>query len=109
MDMIESQSRKDAPGKAALTKPPTPLPALPLQPKPTDLKRKRVPKGKEVMEAGKTHSSQEDKAQRAAKQAKVGQKGTERRSDPQVKPSSWLPAPMLDGALLLADTSIRDF
>ena len=43
------------------------------------------------------------------KQAKVVQRDTERRGDIQAEPSAWLPAPMLDGAPLLADASIRDF
>jgi len=34
----------------------------------------------------KTHPSQEDEAQRATKQAKVGKKGAEKRNDPQVAP-----------------------
>jgi len=58
--------------KTAQTKPPTPPPALPLPPGPADLKRKRESKGKEVVDASKFHPSQEDKAQRVAKQAKVG-------------------------------------
>ena len=61
------------------------------------------------MKARKTNSSQKDEAQRASKQAKVGQKGIEKRSDPQAQPSTWLLAPMLDVAPLLADTSIKDF
>ena len=37
------------------------------------------------------------------------QRDTERRGDIQAEPSAWLPKPMLDGAPLLADASIRDF
>lgn len=44
-----------------------------------------------------------------AKQAKVVQRDNERRGDIQAEPSAWLPKPMLDGAPLLADASIRDF
>ena len=40
------------------------------------------------MEGGKTHPSLKDKAQKATKQAKVGQKGAEQRSEPQVAPSA---------------------
>ena len=61
------------------------------------------------MKVGKTQPSHEDEAQRAAKQAKVGQKGVEKRSDPQVAPQAWLPASMLDGVPLPASASIRDF
>ena len=73
-DLLESLSGKDAPRKVA--------PALPLQLEPAGLKRKREPKGKEMMDTGKTHPSQEDKAQRTAKQIKIMQKGVERRSEP---------------------------
>ena len=62
-----------------------------------------------MVEVGKTHPSQKDEAQRAAKQAKVEQKGAEKRSDPQVAPLAWMPTLMLDGAPLLASASIRDF
>ena len=82
LDLIESQPRKDAPRKATQTKPPTHPHAPPLQLRPTDLKRKRELKGKEVVEAGKTHPTEKDEAQRAAKQSKVGQRGAEKRSDP---------------------------
>ena len=70
------------PRKAAQTKPPTSPLALPLQLGPGYLKRKRETKGKEVVDVGKTHPSQKEEAQRAAKQAKVGQKGAEKRIDP---------------------------
>ena len=61
------------------------------------------------MDISKTHPSQEHEAQRVAKQAKVGQKGAERRGNIQAEPSAWLLALMLDGTPLLADASIRDF
>ena len=57
LDLIESQPGRDAPGKATQTKPPTPPLTLPLQPGPADHKRKREPKGKEVVETRKTHPS----------------------------------------------------
>ena len=107
--MLESQPGKDALGKAAQTKPPTPPPALPFQLEPARLKRNREPKGKEVVDTGKTLPSQEDKAQRTAKQVKIGKRGAERRSEPQDEPLAWLLAPMLDGVPLLATTSIRNF
>ncbi|KAK9995603.1 hypothetical protein SO802_020289 [Lithocarpus litseifolius] len=108
-ELLESQLGGNAPGNGVLTRLPTPPPALPFQLEPSDLKRKREPKGKEVVEVGKTHPSQTDEAQRVAKQAKVGQKDAEKRSDPQVEPAAWLPAPMLDGAPMPANASIRDF
>ena len=55
LDLVESQPKRDAPGKATQTKPPTPPPALPLQLGPANLKRKRELKGKKVAEVGKTH------------------------------------------------------
>ena len=73
-------------GKAAQTKPPTPSLALPLQFEPAGLKRKKELKGKEVVDIRKTHPSQEDEAQRMAKQVKIGQKGVKRKSEPQDEP-----------------------
>lgn len=61
------------------------------------------------MGARKTLPPHEDKAQRVAKQAKVGKRGIEKRSDPQVRPLAWLPASILNGEPLLANSSIRDF
>jgi len=61
------------------------------------------------VEEGKTHPSQEAELQRRAKQVKVRQMGADNRSDSQVGPSSWTPTPMLDGALLPTNASIRDF
>ncbi|XP_050291679.1 uncharacterized protein LOC126732728 [Quercus robur] len=86
---------------------PTPPPALPSQT--ANLKRKREQKGKEVMGAGQTLPPYEDKVQRASKQAKTGQKGAEKRNDPQIGPSTRLPTPMLNGEPLLANASIHDF
>lgn len=107
MDLIESQPRRDTLGKVAQTKLPTPPPALPFQP--ADLKRKREPKGKEVVGARQTLPPHEDEAQKVAKHAKVGKKGAKKRSDPQVGPLAWLLAPMSNGEPLLANTSIRKF
>ena len=63
------------------------------------------------MGARKSVPPREDKVQRASKQAKTGQKGTERvaekRSDPQVRPLAWLPAPILNREPFLANASIR--
>jgi len=60
LDLIESQPRRDASGKAAQTKPPTPSPALPSQV--ANLKRKSEPKGKEALGVGQTLPPREDKA-----------------------------------------------
>ena len=107
LDLIESQPGRDAPRKVTHTKPPTPPLALPSQM--ADLKRKREQKEKEVMGAGQTLPPREDEAQRASKQAKTGQKGVEKRSDPQIGPLAWLPALMLNRESLLANASIHDF
>ena len=53
LELIENQPGRDATGKIIRSKSPTPPPALP-PPQPVDLKRKREPKGKGVMEAGQT-------------------------------------------------------
>ena len=85
LELIEKQPGRDAFGKTAYSKPPTPPPVLPL-PQPADLKRKRKQKGKEVMKAGQTLPLQEDEVQRVTKQAKTGQREAKKRSDPQVGP-----------------------
>ena len=51
LDLIESQLGKDAPGKVAQSKLPTPLPTLPFQP--IDLKIKREPKARRWWELEK--------------------------------------------------------
>ena len=65
-----------------------------------------------MVDAGKSRSTHEENAQRAAKQQKTshlvlrGQK----RSDIQTpEPQAWLPAPMHGGEPLRDDASIRDF
>ncbi|XP_065626829.1 uncharacterized protein LOC136066439 [Quercus suber] len=54
-----------------------------------DVKRKREQKGKEVMGVGQTLPPREEEVQRASKQAKTGQRGAEKRSDPQVVQASF--------------------
>ena len=63
-ELLEAQPGGIAPGKAPQAKLPIPppTPALPLRLEPADLERKREPKGKEVVEVGRTTSFQEDKA-----------------------------------------------
>ena len=76
LDLIESQSEKDAPGKSTQPKLPPPPPkspfpppqlSLPSKPEPANTKRKREQKGKEVVEAGRSCLVHEDETQRAAK------------------------------------------
>ena len=52
---------------------------------------------------------QEEEAQRATKQVKIGPKGAERRGETQDAPPAWFPTPMLNGESLLATASFRDF
>ena len=69
MDLIESQPKRDASGKSTQPKlpppppkSPLPPPQPPLPPRPdhADSKRKREQKGKEVVETGRSHPTQED-------------------------------------------------
>ena len=61
------------------------------------------------MEARQTLPPQGDEVQKATKQAKTRQRDAKKRSDPQVRPSAWLPTPMLNGEPFLANASICDF
>ena len=61
------------------------------------------------MEVGPTLPPRWDEVQRASKQAKIGQREAEKRSDPQVGPPAWIHASMLNGEPLLANASICDF
>ena len=127
LDLIESQSGREAQRRAAQNKPPSPSKSkLPLAPpklpppppsrptlvprtEPSDPKRKRKSKGKKVIEVEKSRPIPKEEAQRAAKQQKVGHRGPEKRIDPLPEPQAWLPAPMLNGAPLMDNASIRDF
>lgn len=84
LDLTESQPGKEAPEKPTQSKLPLPPPKLPLpppqpslppRPDPADPKRKREHKGKEAVEAGRSRPVDENEAQRAAKQLKIGQPG----------------------------------
>lgn len=61
------------------------------------------------MEVERNQPSQEEEAHRAAKHNQTGQRGPERKNNPQEMPPAWLLAPMLNGEPLLATASIRDF
>jgi len=58
-ELLESQPGGIVSGKATQTRLPTPPLTQPLQSNPTNHKRKREQKGKEVVKVGKTHPSQE--------------------------------------------------
>ncbi|XP_050252274.1 uncharacterized protein LOC126698811 [Quercus robur] len=116
-DLIEGQPGKDALGKSqsnppppspqpqpvqtrsspSRSQPPSPRPKLPAppqstlppRPEPTDSKRKRISKGKEPMDGGKSRSFQEEgEAPRARKQLKIGHQGHGKEVDAQPAPQA---------------------
>ena len=96
LNLIEGRSGKDVPGKSQpkLPLPPSksqppqtrlsfalpPLAKLPPPPvQPVDSKRKRSAKGKEPMDMGRSHTSQEeDEGRRASKQLRIAPQGSEK-------------------------------
>ena len=118
---MESQPGRGEAGKPAQPKLPPPPPKSPLRapqpPSPTrleqpDPKRRREPKGKEIVETGRPRSSSEGEAHRPAKQQRVSHasnRGPERGEVQLHEPQAWLPAPMLGGEPLIDDASIRDY
>ena len=79
-ELLESQPGRGEAGRSAQPKLPPPPPKSPHrahQPPPpsrteqSDPKRRREPKGKEAIEAGRTHSSSEEEAHRPTKQQKI--------------------------------------
>ena len=120
-ELLESQPGRGEVGKTAQPKLPPPPPKSPfraLQPplpsrtEQPDPKRRREPKGKEVIEIGRTRPSNEEEAHRPTKQQRVSHassQGPERGEVQLPEPQAWLPAPMLGGEPLTNDTSIRDY
>ena len=120
-ELLESQPGKGEVGKPAQPKlPPPPPKSSPRAPQPSppfrieqaDPKRRREPKGKEAMEAGRPHSSIEEKAHRPTKQQRTSHapsRGSERGDVQLPEPQAWLLAPMLGGEPLTDDASIRDY
>ena len=120
-ELLESQLGKGEAGKSAQPKLPPPPPKSPLrapQPPPSSKteqpnpKRRREPKGKEVIEIGRTRPSSEEEAHRPAKQQRISHapsQGPERGEVQLPEPQAWLPAPMLGGEPLTDDASIRDY
>ena len=118
---MKSQPGRGEAGRSTQPKlPPPPRRSTPraLQPPPSsrveqlDPKRRREPKGKEVMETGRTRSSSEEEVPRPLKQLKISQapsRGPDRGEVQQPEPQAWLPAPMLGGEPLTDDASIRDY
>ncbi|XP_065616313.1 uncharacterized protein LOC112006699 [Quercus suber] len=115
-DVIEGQPGRVVEKQVQPNPPPLP-PLHPQSPQPTmtepsDPKRRREPKGKEVMDAGRTHTTREDEDQRAAKQQKTShgsQRGVDKTTTQSSEPGAWLLALMLDEKPLREDASIRDF
>ena len=62
------------------------------------------------MDGGKSRPSwEEDKAQRASKQLKIGHHGQEKEVAVQSAPQAWLPTPMLHREPLMDNASLRNF
>ena len=79
-ELLESQPRRGEAGRPTQPKlPPPPPKSPPRAPQPAppsrteqpNPKRRREPKGKEVIETGRTHSSSEEEAYRPTKQLKI--------------------------------------
>ena len=86
-ELLDSQLGRNTPTKARL---PTPPPTQPLRTNPTDPKRKRDDKGKEVMEGRKNLPPREIENQRAAKQTRSATKG-DKMADHQASAPVWAP------------------
>ena len=120
-ELLESQLGRGEAGKPSEPKLPPPPPKSPPrapQPPPpfrteqVNPKRRREPKGKEAMKAGRPRPSNEEEAHRASKQQKTSHapsRGAERADIQLPEPQAWLLAPMLGGKPLMDDASIRDF
>ena len=120
-ELLESQPGRGEVGKSAQPKLPPPPSKSPLrapQPPPPskteqpDPKRRREPKGNEVMETGRPRPSSEEEAHKPTKQQRVSHapnRGPERGEVQLPEPQAWLPAPVLGGEPLTDDTSIRDY
>ena len=120
-ELLESQPGRGEAGRFAQPKLPPPPPKSPLrapQPPPPsrieqlDPKRRREPKGKEVIETGRTCPSSEEEAHRPTKQQRISHapsRGPERGEVQLPEPQAWLPAPMLGGEPLTDDASMRDY
>ena len=120
-ELLESQPGRGEARKPAKPKLPPPLPKSPPRapqpPPPSKIeqvnpKKRREPKGKEVMEPGRPRSSSDEEAHRPIKQQRTSHapnRGSERGDVQLPEPQAWLPAPMLGGEPLTNDASIRDY
>ena len=120
-ELLESQPGRgeaEKPSQPKLPPPPPKSPPCAPQPPPpskieqVDLKRRREPKDKEVIEPRRPRSSSEEEAHRPSKQQRTSHapsRGSERGDIQLPEPQAWLPAPMLGGEPLTDDASIRNF
>ena len=120
-ELLESQPGRGEAEKYSQPKLPPPPPRSPLRtPQPilasrteqVDPKKRREQKGKEVMEIGRPHPSNEEETHRATKQQKTihaPNRGAEKADSQFLEPQVWLLTPMLGGKPLMDDALIMDF
>ena len=104
LEVMESSVGCKAPEKPSQAKLP-PLPPI----QPANHKRKREQRGQEVVEGGKGPQTKKTVTPKGAKQPKVTQTQADKRGESSMAVPAWTPAMILDGALLLANASIRNF
>ncbi|XP_030931131.1 uncharacterized protein LOC115957027 [Quercus lobata] len=126
MELMEGQQGKAAPAQTI----PSLVSSLPARSHPTvprhlpqsspppmpinaaEQEKHKEQQSREVADASRSHRSQEEDIQRAAKQQKTrhpATRGQEKPDSPHPDSQAWLPAPMLGGEPLRNDASIRDF
>ncbi|XP_030963443.1 mediator of RNA polymerase II transcription subunit 15-like [Quercus lobata] len=108
-----SSSTKAQPQSTRPEPPISSQPARPPRPESAEPKRKRSPKGKDVVDKGKSQPPKEKDEAPRTKQLKTGYQGKGKEAEAQTSqgkgkgiesqslPSAWLPAPMLHGGPLL--------
>ena len=115
--LLESHVGSDTPEVSIDPRPPTPLPSRTSPTEPVEKKRKRDKKSKKGMpEEGKIQPSKDQEPLRGSKAPKGQQRrssadgtGFEIMLDCHSKVPAWNPSLELDGALLPAHSSIKDF
>ena len=88
--------------------PPPPQASPPSRHEPADPKQKKD-KGKRTLEDKSGPTREGDGNQRPSKQLRIGPSTQDKQVAPPPEVQAWLPAPMLRGALLRDDSSLRDF
>ena len=116
LGFLESHTGGNVPKKAVQPKPPALPSTQTSQLNLADKKRKRDPKGKEVLEERRNLPSKEAEPQRGGKHARVTETRSsnegaiiDRRGDHHIEVPAWTPSIVLDEASLPSDASIRDF